>query len=366
MINADNSPVIEALGLTKVFRIFRRRAGIGGAVVNLFKREYENIRAVDGVSFAIEPGEILGYIGPNGAGKSTTIKMLCGIIRPTEGTCRVLGRDPHRQRVANAREVGVMFGQRSQLWWDIAVQESFRLLEKIYEVPREEFKKNLAFFVEVLELGDLLRLPVRKLSLGQRVRCELAGTLLHNPRVVYLDEPTIGLDVSVKQRIREFLSHVATERRTTVMLTTHDLADIERLAKRIMIIDRGKIIYDGSLSEFKKTFGRRRVVYLDTEGPASLDAAELAAALAIPREALEVRLGEHNGLSVGFDPKETTAKEVIAACLTRLTVRDLTISEPKIESIVRHIYDDRADNYPHAAEPATRTAGRHAGRRRRI
>jgi len=341
MINDDMAPVIEARGLTKVFRVFRRRAGIGGAIVNLFKREYEEVRAVDGVGFAIEPGELLGYIGPNGAGKSTTIKMLCGIIRPTEGSCRVLGRDPQRQRVANAREIGVMFGQRSQLWWDIAVQESYRLLEKIYEVPHDEFKKNLDFFVEVLELGDLLRLPVRKLSLGQRVRCELAGTLLHNPRVVYLDEPTIGLDVSVKQRIREFLSHVAAERRTTVMLTTHDLADIERLAKRIMIIDRGRIIYDGPLAEFKRTFGRRRVVYMDTDGPASLDAAELAAALAIPRDALEVRLGERDGLSVGFDPKETTAKEVIAACLTRLTVRDLTITEPAIESIVRRIYEGK-------------------------
>jgi ABC-2 type transport system ATP-binding protein len=366
MLDTDTAPVIEARGLTKVFRVFRRRAGIGGAIVNLFKREYEEVRAVDGVEFTVQPGELLGYIGPNGAGKSTTIKMLCGIIRPTEGSCRVLGRDPHRQRVANAREIGVMFGQRSQLWWDIAVQESYRLLEKIYEVPRDEFRKNLDFFTEVLELGNLLRLPVRKLSLGQRVRCELAGTLLHNPRVVYLDEPTIGLDVSVKQRIREFLSHVATERKTTVMLTTHDLADIERLAKRIIIIDRGRIIYDGPLAEFKKTFGRRRVVYLDTEGPASLDSAELATALAIPREALEVRLGEHNGLSVGFDPKETTAKEVIAACLARLVVLDLTISEPKIESIVRHIYEDGMDDSPRAAEPTARYTGRRAGRRRRL
>ncbi|MCX7021957.1 MAG: ATP-binding cassette domain-containing protein [bacterium] len=226
MINTDSSPVIEARGLTKVFRIFRRRAGIGGAIVNLFKREYEDVRAVDGVSFAIEPGELLGYIGPNGAGKSTTIKMLCGIIRPTEGTCRVLGRDPHRQRVANARDVGVMFGQRSQLWWDIAVQESFRLLEKIYEVPREEFKKNLAFFTEVLELNDLLRLPVRKLSLGQRVRCELAGTLLHNPRVVYLDEPTIGLDVSMQHTVREFIRSYNTRHESTVLLTSHYMDDV--------------------------------------------------------------------------------------------------------------------------------------------
>ena len=335
-----DGPVIEAHGLTKVFRVFRRRAGIGGAIVNLFKREYEEVRAVDGVDFAIDPGELLGYIGPNGAGKSTTIKILCGIIRPTEGSCRVLGRDPHRQRVANAREIGVMFGQRSQLWWDIAVQESYRLLEKIYEVPRDEFRKNLDFFTEVLELGDLLRLPVRKLSLGQRVRCELAGTLLHNPRVVYLDEPTIGLDVSVKQRIREFLSHVATERKTTVMLTTHDLADIERLAKRIMIIDRGRIIYDGPLAEFKRTFGRLRVVYLDIEGESALEPFELAEALGVGPGAISVRIGDQR-VSVGFDPRATTAKEVIAACLTRLTVRDLTISEPKIESIVRRIYEGK-------------------------
>jgi ABC-2 type transport system ATP-binding protein len=340
MIKDNTVPAIEVRGLTKVFRVFRRRPGIRGAVVNLFKREYEKVRAVDGISFTIEPGELIGYIGPNGAGKSTTIKMLCGIIRPTEGSCRVLGRDPHRQRVANAREIGVMFGQRSQLWWDIAVSESYRLLEKIYEVPREEFRKNLDLFIEVLELEKLLSLPVRKLSLGQRVRCELAGTLLHNPRVVYLDEPTIGLDVSVKQRIREFLLRVASERRTTVMLTTHDLSDIERLAKRIIIIDRGKIIYDGPLAQFKRTFGRRRVVHLDVEGEAALEPAELASALDVPPGAVTVRNGEGR-LSVGFDPRATTAKEVIAACLERLTVRDLTITEPAIETIVRRIYEGK-------------------------
>lgn len=251
--------IIRARGLIKEFKIFRRREGVKGAFRDLFHRNYQVLKAVDQINLSINKGEIVGYIGANGAGKSTTIKMLTGILVPTGGELIVDGFHPHKQRENYTRNIGVVFGQRSQLWWDIAVIESFRLLQKIYRVPDEDFKSRLAYFGEILALGDLLHLPVRKLSLGQRMRCELAGSLLHNPAILFLDEPTIGLDVLAKARIREFLREINERYQTTIMLTTHDLGDIEALCSRVIILDKGKILFDGTLAGLRENWGEENL-----------------------------------------------------------------------------------------------------------
>ncbi len=247
--------LIEARGLTKEFKIFRRREGVTGAFRDLFQRDYEILRAVDGIDFKVEEGEMVGYIGANGAGKSTTIKMLTGILVPTAGTVVVNGYVPYKDREVYTRGIGVVFGQRSQLWWDIAVIESFKLLRRIYNVSKEEFDRRLQKFDDILELSSLLHLPVRKLSLGQRMRCDLAAALLHNPAIVFLDEPTIGLDVLAKARIRDFLKEINNVYKTTIILTTHDLGDIEALCPRVAIIDHGKMLYDGSVENLYIQWG---------------------------------------------------------------------------------------------------------------
>ncbi len=247
--------VIEARRLTKEFRKFRSRPGLGGAFLDLFSRRHEVVRAVDRVDLTVERGEMVGYIGPNGAGKSTTIRMLAGILVPTSGSLTVNGMVPWRERERFARSLGVVFGQRSQLWYDLAVRESFRLLQRIYGVSEEDFRRRYGYLAEALELEPLLEVPVRHLSLGQRMRCELAAALLHNPPLLFLDEPTIGLDVVAKLRIRRFLKDLNAEHGTTVLLTTHDLGDIEALCRRAVIIDRGRVIFDGSLPALKAVGG---------------------------------------------------------------------------------------------------------------
>src|SRR5579863_6481946 len=238
-------PIIEVAELSKEFRTFRRRPGVMGALQNLFVREYVTVHAVDRVSFTIEPGEMVGYIGANGAGKSTTIKVLTGILVPTSGRVIANGFVPYRDRRRYTRSLGVVFGQRTQLWWDIAVIESFKLIKEIYQIPDADYRRRLDVFCDILGLKDYLATPVRKLSLGERMRCDLAASLLHNPPLLFLDEPTIGLDVVAKEHIREFLKEINRTERTTVLLTTHDLSDIEELSQRILIIDKGKILFDG-------------------------------------------------------------------------------------------------------------------------
>ena len=237
-------PIIETRDLRKVFRAVKRTPGALGALRTLFSREYVDRVAVEDVTMSLEPGELVGYIGPNGAGKSTTIKMLTGILVPTSGQVIVNGLVPYAERKKNARNIGVVFGQRSQLYWDLPLIESFELLRAIYAVPLERYRQNLREFTELLEMGDFLRTPVRQLSLGQRMRGDFAAAMLHDPRIVFLDEPTIGLDVVAKEAIRNFIIRVNAERGTTVILTTHDLADVERICPRIVLIDEGKIIYD--------------------------------------------------------------------------------------------------------------------------
>ncbi len=255
-----SEPLISVRELSKHFRTFRRREGIWGGLQNLFVRDYQTVRAVDNISFSIERGEMVGYIGPNGAGKSTSIKMLTGILVPTGGEILSNGFVPWRQRAAYVKTIGVVFGQRTQLWWDIAVIESFKLLRRIYDVSQRDFDERMELFGQVLGLGDYLHTPVRKLSLGERMRCDLAAALLHNPPLLFLDEPTIGLDVVAKDHIRQFLRAINERYQTTVLLTTHDLDDIEELCRRIMIIDHGRLLYDGPLALLKQKLLRTKQV----------------------------------------------------------------------------------------------------------
>jgi len=321
--------LIEVQNLSKTFRIAKRSSGPLGALRTLFAREYRAVRAVEGVSFTLEAGEMVGYLGPNGAGKSTTIKMLTGILVPSGGQITVDGRVPHRQRVDHVRRIGVVFGQRSQLWWDLPTVESFELLRHIYRIPLARWQQNLAAFTELLELGPFLETPVRQLSLGQRMRADLCAALLHDPSILFLDEPTIGLDVVAKERIRQFLAHINRERGVTVILTTHDLQDIERLCARVVLIDHGRVIYDGALEALRVRYGRQRTLVVDFAGEVN--------GLHTPTAELVRREGPRAWLR--FDRHATTAAALIADIAARYPVRDLTVEEPEIEEIVRTIYE---------------------------
>jgi len=246
--------LIQLNGIRKSFKVATRAAGMRQALKALFAREYTHVQALEGISFTINAGEIVGYIGPNGAGKSTTIKIMSGILLPDSGECRIMGYTPWEQRVAYVRHIGVVFGQRSQLWWDVPVIDSFELLKDIYKIPPSEYKANLVLLTETLDLAGLLQTPVRQLSLGQRMRCEIAASLLHGPQILFLDEPTIGLDAVSKLAVRQFIRTINQERGVTVILTTHDMSDIEALAERILLIGKGNLLYDGSLSDLRGRF----------------------------------------------------------------------------------------------------------------
>jgi ABC-2 type transport system ATP-binding protein len=330
--------LIEVQRLRKVYRTFKRREGIAGALINLVHREYEDVTAVAGVSFAIEPGELVGYIGPNGAGKSTTIKMLTGILVPTDGEMRVGEFVPWRQRQDYVRTIGVVFGQRTQLWWDIAVIESFKLLRRVYQVPEGLFQERLTKFKQVLDLEPLLNIPVRKLSLGQRMRCDLVASLLHNPRILFLDEPTIGLDVLGKLGIREFLGHISRELGTTMLLTTHDLDEIEKLCQRVIIIDKGRILYDGGLAGLRERYaGDRRMTFQFDE---SFDLEAIKRATALP-EGIVWEAVDPVHLKVTFRPKEIRPTDIIGRVIQQASVRDISIEETSIEDIVSRIYSGK-------------------------
>jgi ABC-2 type transport system ATP-binding protein len=306
------------------------RSSVGGGRIARLRRERTAVRAVDGVSFHIEAGEMVGYVGPNGAGKSTTVKMLTGILVPSSGEVRVLGLDPSRQRVDLARRIGVVFGQRTQLWWDLPLRDSFELLRHIYRVPADQYERNLATFGEVLELGPFLATPVRQLSLGQRMRGDLAAALLHDPQILFLDEPTIGLDVVAKARIREFLAKVNAEARTTVLLTTHDMDDIEQLCNRMLVIDHGHVIYDGDLETIRTRFGGESVLVVDLADPAppiEVDGARVARVDG-PRQWLH------------FRRDRISAAALIAEVAARASIKDLAITDPDIEDVVRRIYEE--------------------------
>jgi ABC-2 type transport system ATP-binding protein len=330
--------MITVENLQKEYKLVKRDPGLKGAVKSLFHRQYETKRAVKGVDFTIGQGETVGYIGANGAGKSTTIKMLTGILTPSAGKVTVNGLVPYENRQENARNIGAVFGQRTQLFWDIPVRESFNLLKHIYEIPQQEFVETVAMFTEVLNLEPLLGVPVRQLSLGQKMRCELAAAFLHRPKVVYLDEPTIGLDIAVKVRIRKFIKEMNKIWGTTVLLTTHDMQDIEEICDRIIIIDEGRILYDGGLEEIKVQFGQKRVIHFDLPdlgSPFILPAPLLGMADLLPASEGETKI------SLSFDHERVKSSFVISEMMNRYDIQDLTIADPKIESIVEELYNRR-------------------------
>ncbi|WP_199033749.1 ABC transporter ATP-binding protein [Glycomyces salinus] len=325
-------PILEARSLSKRFRRPDKKSGFNGALKHLVQRKYKNFTAVDSIDLEIDAGESVAYVGPNGAGKSTTVKLLTGILKPSEGTVRVMGRDPHTERIANAHDIGVLFGQRTQLWWDLPVEESLKLLKHMYRVPEAEYRLRIERFDELLGLGEFMPALARTLSLGQRMRADLACALIHAPKMVYLDEPTIGLDISVKDRLRAFLRQLVDDG-TTLLLTSHDLADIEEVCDRIVILDEGSIAYDGPISELKARYITTKAVHLILDGPADLDA------LREKFPEYEWAAGQAASEAVAtYETVRSTTAEVLGHLTARLAPRDLSLSEPDIEDVIRRLY----------------------------
>jgi len=312
--------LIELDRVTKTFTVLQKAGRL--------RRRRVAVRAVDGVTFSVEAGATVGYVGPNGAGKSTTVKMLIGILVPSAGRVRVDGRDPSRDRVAVARRIGVVFGQRTQLWWDLPLHDSFELLRHVYRVPAADHRARLASLVDLLDMGSFLATPVRQLSLGQRMRGEMVAALLHAPPILFLDEPTIGLDLVSKEAVRAFLAELNREQGTTVVLTTHDLVDVERLCDRLLVIDHGRVIEDGTVAAVKARYGAERTLVVDLvePGPPLAIAGVEVVRVDGPRQWLRFRRGTH------------TASSLLAEVAARAPVRDVTVEEPAIEDVVRRIY----------------------------
>ncbi|WP_042167572.1 ABC transporter ATP-binding protein [Paenibacillus gorillae] len=324
-------PLIEVQNLRKEFKRQKRRDGFWPLMKSLVYREYEQKVAVEDISFTIDQGEIVGYIGPNGAGKSTTIKMMVGILVPTSGAVHVNGLVPFENRIENARRIGAVFGQKSQLWWDTPVIESLRLTKYMYDIPEDRYQQNMALFGDILGLDEFKNVAVRSLSLGQRMRADLCAALLHDPDIVYLDEPTIGLDVVVKERIREFIREINRERGTTVILTTHDMSDIEKLCSRVMVVDHGRLMYDGNLSTLKNDYGNMETMELDTEEVFVMDDALL-------RMGITSSQTEEARTQLVYDKKNINSSAVIKWIMDRYSVRDFKVKETEIEEIIRNLY----------------------------
>jgi ABC-2 type transport system ATP-binding protein len=323
-------PHVIVEDLRKSFRVAERRPGTLGAIAGLVARRHRVVRAIDGISFAIERGELVGYIGPNGAGKSTTVKVLSGILVPDGGRVEVLGRVPWRERIEHVRRIGVVFGQRTQLWWDLPVLESFELLRDIYRVEPSDYRRTFDELVSLLDLGPLLDTPVRQLSLGQRMRCDLAASLIHAPAMLFLDEPTIGLDAVSKLAVRDFVRRRNRERGVTVILTTHDMDDIEALCSRVILIHRGRILFDGPIEALRARVTNERELVVDLRDD--------AAAVADP-DAIAVRQEGHRA-RISYDPQRVATPDLIARITARYPVADLVVENPPIEEIVARLYRD--------------------------
>ena len=324
--------IIEVKNLIKTYKTIEKEDGLIGYFKNLIKPKYKEFTAVNGISFDVNEGELIGYIGENGAGKSTTIKMLTGLLTPTSGSVVVNGIVPNEKRIQNNKNIGAIFGQKTQLWWDLPVIESFRLIKKMYKIPEAEYRKNLKRFTEILELEDLLNKQVKNLSLGQKMRCEIAATFLHNPKIVYLDEPTIGLDVLVKEKIRQFIKDVNTEKNTTVILTTHDLKDIEDVCDRIILLDKGQIIYDGEKQKFKDTYGKYVIAeFIIKDKNKSINEN-------LSNVNIQVLEETENSLKVKFNHDETTIMKVIDEISKHCTIEDIHMKEAELEDILKEIY----------------------------
>ncbi len=323
-------PQIAVENLTKRFRVAERRAGLWGALRGVAQRRYRTVNALDGISFSIAAGELVGYIGPNGAGKSTTVKIISGILVPDAGKCEILGRVPWQDRIAHVREIGVVFGQRTQLWWDLPVIESFDLLRDIYRIPRADYARNRDELIDVMQLEPMLDTPVRQLSLGQRMRCDLAAALLHSPAILFLDEPTIGLDAVSKLAFRDFIRRFNRESGVTVILTTHDLDDIEAVCDRVMVVNNGRILSDGTLEDLRRRVAADRILVVDLVVPD--DEIDEAMAKVAKREGQRVHLR--------FDPDRISAADLIARVTASHQIRDLFVENPPIEELIAQIYQD--------------------------
>lgn len=320
--------IIEVKDLVKTYKTIEKEDGLIGYFKNLIKPRYKKFNAVKGISFSIEEGELVGYIGENGAGKSTTIKMLTGLLTPTSGQVIVNGLIPNTKRIENNKNIGAVFGQKTQLWWDLPVIESFRLIKKMYKIPEGEYRKNLKKFTEILELEDLLEKQVKNLSLGQKMRCEIAATFLHNPKIVYLDEPTIGLDVFVKEKIRTFIKDINQEKNVTVILTTHDLKDIEDVCDRIILLDKGEIMYDGNKQKFKDIYGRYVIAELIVKHKKENIALNSA----------EILEQNEKKLKIKFSHDETTIVKIMDEISTFCLIEDIHMKEAELEDILKEIY----------------------------
>ncbi len=328
--------MIRVENLSKDFKINKKYAGFKGAIKSFFTSEYTVKKAVDNISFEINDGEIVGYIGANGAGKSTTIKMMTGILKPTNGIVSVNGLLPYEDREKNAKNIGVVFGQKTQLWWDLPISETFSLLKDIYDVSDEDFNERMSFLKEVLELDEFFLSPVRTLSLGQRMRADLAAALKHNPKVIYLDEPTIGLDVVVKERVRKAIKEINEKYNTTIILTTHDLNDIEELCSRIIIIDKGKKIYDGEINGVKEKFGYLTTVEIQIKEEINLENFNEFNEM---KDDCEFKLNfNENKLSITFNKNKISSSEIIGRVMKKLSVIDFAVKETSIEDIVKKMY----------------------------
>ena len=320
---------IIAENLVKTFHIAERKPGIWGAVRSVIHRRHRTVTALGEISFAIQPGELVGYIGPNGAGKSTTVKVLSGILVPDSGRCEILGRVPWKERIAHVRDIGVVFGQRTQLWWDLPVIESFDLLRDIYRVPQSDYNRKRDELVALLNLDSLIDVPVRQLSLGQRMRCDLAAALLHSPALLFLDEPTIGLDAVSKLGVRDFVKCLNRERGVTVILTTHDMDDIEALCTRVMVIGQGRILSDGTLKDLTNRVTRERRLTVDL-----VDGTET-----VHDPDAEVIRRDGHRIHLSFDPERISAAALIGRIAARHAVRDLYVESPPIEEIIARMYE---------------------------
>lgn len=329
--------MIKVENLSKEFKSNKKYPGFKGAIKSFFSREYIIKKAVDNISFEIEDGEIVGYIGANGAGKSTTIKMMTGILSPSSGTISINGLIPYEDREKNTKDIGVVFGQRTQLWWDLPLSETFSLLKDIYDVNDKDYKERMEFLNEVLEINEFILSPVRTLSLGQRMRADLAAALLHNPKIIYLDEPTIGLDVVVKEKVRSAIKEINKKYRTTVILTTHDLNDIEELCNRIIIIDNGIKIYDGSLSDIKGSYGYITTIEVQVKSLKGNENFDINNEMNISKENLEMKVLE-NKIIVRFNRNFTNQAEIISKIISKFDVLDFSILETSIEEIIKKIY----------------------------
>ena len=328
--------LLQMKHVTKEFKVLNRREGIKGSLKDLFSRDYKIVRAVDDISMDITRGEIVGYLGPNGAGKSTTIKMMTGVLEPTKGEILVDGMIPYKSRTNYAQEIGVVFGQRTQLWWALPLIESFKLLKDIYQIPDKDYKDMIALYESQVDLNEILKKPIRQMSLGQRTLSDILAAFLHNPKMVFLDEPTIGLDVSMKAKIRQLIHALNKEKNTTVILTTHDMGDVDALCRRIVIIDKGKMLYDNDIEHLKNFFGAYRT--LKIRAAEDMKQAEAIITKEFPEFAVT---SDEEWISVLVDEDKRQVMEVLDGIRHSVKITDMQLEEISTEDVIKKIYDDK-------------------------